>query len=124
MSAVDAQAFRQALVAERARVVAAIEYLHEENPGSLVDETGDLVSGSADNHPADIATETVDREIDYSLEGNAERVLGEIDAALQRIEKGTYGRCASCGRDIGRERLEARPWARLCITCQRREESA
>ncbi len=122
MSSIDVEHFRGLLTAERKRVVAAIEYLHEENPGSMEDETGELVSGSADNHMGDTATETFDRELDYTLEENSEHVLAEIDAALERIEDGTFGACRSCGRPIAPERLEAIPWATQCIDCKRREE--
>ena len=121
MTSVDVDRFKQALLEERERISEALEYLHEENPGSLEDETGEP-SASADEHLADTATETYDRELDYSLEENAEKVLSEIDAALQRIETGTYGVCRVCGREIAPERLEARPWATLCIDDQRREE--
>ena len=75
-----------------------------------------------DNHLADTATDTYDRELDYTLEENAEHVLGDIDAALKRIESGTYGTCTKCGHPIPQERLEARPWATLCIGCQRERE--
>jgi DnaK suppressor protein len=120
--AIDVDRFRTALLDERKRVIAAIEYLRTENPGSLEDETGELVSGSADNHMADTATETFDRELDYTLEENSEQVLTEIDAALGRIEAGRYGICERCGKTIPEERLEALPWATLCIDDQRREE--
>jgi RNA polymerase-binding transcription factor DksA len=43
--------------------------------------------------------------------------LGEIDAALARIEAGTYGRCTGCGADIPEERLELRPFASRCVAC-------
>ena len=122
MTQVDIDRFRTALLEERARVVAAIDFLHEENPGSLEDETGELVSGSADNHMGDTATATFDREMDYTLEDNAEALLARIDAALKRIDDATYGTCRVCGREIGEERLEARPWTDLCIDDQRREE--
>ena len=52
---------------------------------------------------------TIDREIDYSLEENEERVLAAIDAALARIAADTYGRCERCGQEIEEERLEALP---------------
>ena len=121
MTAVDVDRFRKLLLEERDRLQGALEYLHEENPGTLEDETGEPGAG-VDQHLADVATETVDREVDYSLEENAEQVLGEIDAALRRIDEGTYGICRVCGREIPPERLEARPWATLCIDDQRREE--
>jgi RNA polymerase-binding protein DksA len=113
---------KSALLEERERVTHTLEYLHEENPGSLEDETGDLVSSSVDNHLGDMATATFDRELDYTLEGNAEQVLAAIDAALTRMEAGTYGLCQSCGNPISPERLEAIPWTTRCIECKRREE--
>ena len=99
-------------------MVDAIEYLHKENPGSIEDETEDETTDNL----AETATATLDREIDYTLEENSENVLGEIDAALKRIEEGTYGTCISCGHQIPPERLEARPWATLCIGCKRERE--
>jgi DnaK suppressor protein len=122
MSAVDTAHFREVLQDKRRAVVEALEYLHKENPGSLEDETGELVSGSADQHMADTATETVDREIDYTLEESDGRLLTAIDEALARIEAGTYGVCVNCGAQIPPERLEAMPWATLCIECKRKEE--
>jgi len=118
----DTEHFRTLLLEERTRVLAAIDNLHRENPGSLEDETGELVVGGADNHLGDIATATYDRELEYGLEENSEHVLAEIDAALKRIEDGTYGTCNSCGKPIGEERLEALPWATLCIDDARRLE--
>jgi RNA polymerase-binding protein DksA len=111
---IDTEHFREKLIAEQQKVKNAIAYLHDENSRSLEDQIGELVSGSADNHPADTATETVDREIDYTLEENSSNVLREIDAALGRIEAGTYGTCQSCGKPVEPERLEYLPWATLC----------
>ena len=117
---IDTDHFRELLLAERQRVREAIDYLHKENPGSIQDETGDLVTGS-DNHLADVATETVDREIDYTLEENSTNVLREIDAALVRIENGTYGSCETCGKPIEPERLEHLPWSTQCAADARGE---
>jgi DnaK suppressor protein len=122
VSAVDTQHFRELLLDKRGAVVEALDYLHKENPGSLKDETGELVSGSADQHMADTGTETVDREIGYTLEETDGRLLTAIDAALARIDAGTYGTCVNCGAEIAPERLEAMPWAMLCIDCKRKEE--
>ena len=122
MSAVDTEHFRELLLEKRQAVVEALDYLHKENPGSLEDETGELVSGSADQHMADTATETVEREIGNTLEASDGRLLAAIDSALTRIEGGTYGTCVNCGAQIAPERLEAMPWATLCIDCKRKEE--
>ena len=116
---IDTEHFRTRLQEERKRVKEAIDYLHEENPGNVQDETQD---STADNHPADVATVTFDRELDYSLEENEERLLAAIDASLTRIDDGTYGVCGACGQPIGQERLEALPWTTRCIDCKRKEE--
>ena len=80
------RAVPHALLEERKRVRSAIEYLHEENPGSIEDET----RGQHRRQPSRRrrATATFDRELDYSLEENAEHVLEAIDAALERIDDG------------------------------------
>jgi DnaK suppressor protein len=114
--AVDVERFKELLEEERRRVVDAIEYLHKENPGSIEDETEDETT---DNHIAETATVTLDREIDYTLEENSEHVLAEIEGALKRIEAGTYGVCVNCGKPIAEERLAAIPWATYCIDCKR-----
>ena len=118
---IDSDRFRTLLQEERARVQHAISHLHDEHPGSLEDETDELAT-AADNHMGDLASATVNREIDYSLGANSEQHLGEIDAALKRLDDGTYGRCTKCGREISRDRLEAMPWASLCIDDARAQE--
>jgi RNA polymerase-binding protein DksA len=118
-TAIDTEHFKERLLDERARVQEALNYLHEQHPGSMEDETQEIPS---DNHPGDVATYTLDREIDYTLEENEERVLAAIDGALERIEKGTFGTCRGCGRQIALERLEALPYTTQCIDCKRREE--
>jgi len=117
--AVDTMRFRDLLQEERQKVLEAIEYLHAENPGSLKDETAE---STADNHLADTATVTLDREIDYTLEENSEHVLKAIDKALAKVEAGTFGICETCGQPIAEERLLAIPYATQCIDCKRREE--
>ncbi len=116
MTTIDTNRFRDVLLTERERVRKAIENLHDENPGSIEDETGDETQ---DQHLGDTATAMFDRSMDYTLEDNSEHVLASIDAALQRIEDGTFGTCTNCGKPIAAERLEARPWADLCIDCAR-----
>jgi RNA polymerase-binding protein DksA len=118
-TAIDTDLFRKRLLEERARVQEALDYLHDENPGSIQDETQD---STADNHPGDMATVTFDRELDYTLEENEGRLLQAIDSALKRIDDGTYDVCVNCGRPIAAERLEALPWTTQCIECKRKEE--
>ena len=118
-TAIDTEHFHQLLVEERERVHTALEHLHADGRGSLEEETDEIPS---DNHMAEMATATLDREIDDSLEESAEQVLAAIDAALARIEDGTFGACLRCGKPIAPERLEALPYATLCIDDKRLEE--
>ncbi len=67
-------------------------------------------------------TVTTDRERDLSLLENARALLDQVERALRRIEDGTYGSCANCGKNIEAARLKALPHASLCIACKRAEE--
>jgi DnaK suppressor protein len=73
-------------------------------------------------HMAESAANTFDREMELTLGENARHALRNIEQALEKLEKGTYGLCDSCGKQIDQGRLEAVPYAGLCIECQRREE--
>jgi RNA polymerase-binding protein DksA len=112
----DLERARDRLEGERERLRHALATVNHDR--SLMEETGDLAIGSGD-HLADSATETYLRELDGGLEENAEHLLEEIDAALGRIDEGTYGTCRVCGRQINEERLEAVPYATLCIDDKR-----
>jgi DnaK suppressor protein len=118
---IDLDRFRTALEAEQDRLRHALTVVNHE--GSLIEESGDLAVGSGD-HIADSATDTFMRELDEGLEENAEHILEEIEGALRRIDDGTYGTCVVCGRPIGEERLEAVPYATLCIDDRRARERA
>ena len=120
MSAIDMAGYRTQLEEEKARLLHAVGFLEADNPGSMSDELGELAEGGVDNHLGDMASELLDRELEEGLEDGAKGALVEIDAALQRIEAGTYGICEGCGKSIAAERLSALPWARLCIDDQRR----
>lgn len=78
----------------------------------LVDSAG-FVSDQADEADAMMDYERVRAET-----RNAATLLGEVDAALDRLDNGTYGKCAQCGRDINPRRLEVLPYATLCIDDQ------
>jgi RNA polymerase-binding transcription factor DksA len=81
-------------------------------------EVGDELSG-LDQHPADTADITLQREDDYAAKLVLEHEREQIRKALQRRQAGTYGICANCGRLIPKDRLNARPEAIYCIDCQR-----
>jgi RNA polymerase-binding protein DksA len=122
VTSIDAERFREALLDERRRVEHALATLRDEHRGSLDEEVEEI--GASDNHLAETATATLGREIDYTLGENSGQVLAAIESALKRIDEGTYGTCVSCGEQIRYERLEATPWASLCIDCKRKAEGA
>lgn len=117
----DRQRQRQALEAKRKSLEAAHREIREHALGmSIRDATG--VLSVIDNHPADLASTTFQREMELGFEGTVEDLLGKVEAALGRLDEGSYGMCTRCGRQIAEERLEAQPWSELCIDCQRSGE--
>ncbi len=80
-------------------------------------ETGSL---SYDSNFADTSQVTAERGEAEALAGELKEALVEVEAALDRLERGTYGQCEHCGQSITPPRLEAKPAARLCITCASR----
>jgi len=82
------------------------------------DESGDLVDVDYGEGFADAAAVTAERTEVLGLVDSLKRSLDAIDAALGRIEEGTYGTCARCGNDIGEARLEFRPESIYCIDCK------
>jgi len=110
---------RTELIELRERVLQAAHDIVEADS-----DDGELSSAAGDQHLADHATEMLDREVDESLEENAELLVREIDDALARIESGTYGVCLTCGQPIPEERLAAVPYAVQCVACRREEERA
>jgi DnaK suppressor protein len=83
----------------------------------------DLRSGQESNDSptediVDRANNAYSRELSFSISDAERALLLQVNEALERVEAGTYGECANCGEPILRARLEAVPWARLCVNCQ------
>jgi RNA polymerase-binding transcription factor len=108
---------RAELLDLRTRVLGAAQDIVE---GDVDD--GELSSAGGDQHIADHAGDLVDREVDESLGENADQIVREIDEALERLDDGSYGSCARCGRPIPEDRLDAVPYAILCVSCKQIEE--
>jgi DnaK suppressor protein len=70
----------------------------------------------------DVAVRSLQRDLVFELTDNERHLLDEVEAALRRIEKGTYGVCEANGERIAMPRLKAIPYARYCIKCQARFE--
>lgn len=75
------------------------------------------------NHMADDASEAFEQAKEMALHENAQRLLEQVEDALERFRQGTYGLCEQCGAEIDPARLEALPYATLCIRCQQRHDA-
>ena len=115
----DGDVLRERLLAERARLQREIDDLDE----GLSESLGESSEESPyDQHLAETAGVTLDREIDLSLEENLHTSIAQVDRALNKLTEGSYGLCDECGSPIGDGRLEAALFANLCIECKRLEE--
>ncbi len=72
---------------------------------------------------AELGSDNFDQDLTLSLVGSNKDALGQIDAAIERIEDGSYGRCEECGGNIPKARLEAIPYAAQCVRCASQQEN-
>lgn len=113
----QAAKYKRLLVELRDHLIDGVNFLANENlKRSSRDASGELSGYSL--HMADAGTDNFDREFALSLVSNEQEALYEIEEALKRLEEGTYGLCEMCEKAIRKERLEAVPFAKLCIQCQ------
>ncbi len=115
----DDKVLKERLLAERERVLNEISELDSDLSKSLRETSGE---SPYDQHMAEAAAATLDREIDLTLEENARANLVRIERALHKLQDGTYGSCDKCGKPIGDGRLAIAPYATLCVDCKRLEE--
>lgn len=111
---------RARIEAERDRVAALADDFRAEFGQAETDDGAEL--SDYDQHPADTATETFEREKDVSILEQLEEELAELQAALERIDNGTYGVDEVTGQPIAPERLEARPTARTNVDTEGQRE--
>ncbi|HUK71534.1 MAG TPA: TraR/DksA C4-type zinc finger protein [Streptosporangiaceae bacterium] len=106
------------------RLETEIAELHEEISKAESDIAARLTDsvGDAGDDQADAGAKTYQREHDLALTHNARELLAQNERALARMAESTYGICESCGRPIGKARLQAFPRATLCVQCKQREE--
>lgn len=77
---------------------------------------------SMPNHMAELASDNFDQELTLNLMGNWKKALNQIEAAIEQIEDGSYGRCETCGIQIPKARLEAIPYTTQCVRCASERE--
>lgn len=101
---------KQKLEADHVQITEELEHLRE------------LMQAEVDVEPDEGDAEIFEREKNAALIAVLERKLGDIESALRSIEKGQYGTCERCGKQIELERLEVKPDATLCLSCQQEVE--
>ncbi len=107
MGSTDTDAARTALLAERARLAAEV--------GEAIVAPGQMTYGSQ----AAAASQVFEQQRDLALRDRSAAQLALVEAALARLDDGSFGVCVRCGKPIAPARLEALPWAATCIDCQR-----
>jgi DnaK suppressor protein len=112
----DLQEFEAALLERRRILMGDFRALEEA-------ETRDTSSlSSLSTHLADMGTDSAESDVSLGRRASASSEIQDIDDALDRIRDGTFGLCESCEKPILKARLEAIPYARLCLTCKQEEE--
>lgn len=122
LSRAELEEFRARLEANETRLMDELAGIEIRTSSAQEAETATELSG-AEDHPADLASETYEREKDVAMGESLESALSRVRAALDKLQTGTYGICDACGEEIPLERLRMLPFATLCIKDQRRMES-
>ena len=116
----DLKHFEDRLLEERKKLLGQLGYLERTLNQTQRDSAGDLSAYSF--HMADMGTDAMEREKTFLFASAEGRLLYNVDQALRRLYRSEYGVCQSCGKEIGKARLDAIPHASLCVACQEKQE--
>ncbi|HET7498631.1 MAG TPA: TraR/DksA C4-type zinc finger protein [Candidatus Binatia bacterium] len=116
----DLKHFEDRLLEERKKLLGQLGYLERTLNQTQRDSAGDLSAYSF--HMADMGTDAMEREKTFLFASAEGRLLYNVDEALRRLYRNEYGICQSCGKEIGKARLDAIPQASLCVACQEKQE--
>ncbi|MFO8082586.1 MAG: TraR/DksA C4-type zinc finger protein [Armatimonadota bacterium] len=113
----DIEKYEEILTEERDRLATDLKRIEDRAAGR--DRLHSVQAGQDFDEPGgDAATETVERAQSMAVGASLREQLEEVNAALEKIEEGTYGICDSCGKQITKKRLGVLPWATLCKECR------
>ncbi len=110
--------------AELKEIKKHLEELKEDATARLKDKKNMDMPEAEVGDPIDDASKSLDKEILFELSGNAHNTIGQIEAALRKIDKGIYGFCEYCRQPIPKKRIKAMPFARYCVNCQHSTEKS
>ncbi len=116
MKATKVDKLREALQQRRAEIESEVERMAAELRAIGIDQEEER--GGLGNHLADDGSNVMEAERLTTISGDFTEIVSQIDAALERMDNGTYGTCQRCGKPVNRERLEAFPYVAYCIDCQ------
>jgi RNA polymerase-binding transcription factor DksA len=116
MPAVKQESLRRQLEALRERLRPEVSSMTEQTLAPAGGQASNELS-NAPFHLGDAGTEEYLHDLNAALLENQEYLTNEVQAALKRLDEGTFGKCENCGRDIAAARLEAIPYTRYCIKC-------
>ncbi|MBX3413695.1 MAG: TraR/DksA C4-type zinc finger protein [Pirellulales bacterium] len=121
MKKADLKEYKERLVTLRARLRGDVSQMADAAlKKNRMEATGE--TSSMPIHMADIGTDNYEQEFTLSLMETEEDTLAAIEAALERVEDGTYGTCEECGATVPKLRLNAIPYTPFCIKCAQQME--
>jgi len=121
MDKMQIELLKKQLLDQKRDIEGTIESMKKHKIGEQDNDEPDELS-NYDSHPAELGSELFQTELNNAMKVHEEHILKDIHDALGRVYDGTYGKCAFCGKQIGKERLEALPYSRLCIDCENSKE--
>jgi DnaK suppressor protein len=111
----DVKTYKDALLRKRDEIIGS---------GGVKPLQASMENNTRQGDMADQASGNNEVHIQLKLKQTDAKILRNIEEALVRIDKGTYGICRDCGERIAEARLNAIPWARLCIKCKEKEKQS
>lgn len=117
----ELKSYKDRLLVLRARLRGDVNQLAD----AALKKNGSEASGNLSSmpiHMADIGSDNFEQEFNLSLMESEESVLAQIEQALERVEEGSYGVCEECGVKIPKARLNAIPYAAMCVKCAQKLE--
>jgi len=123
MNRAELKLYKDRLLALRARMTGDVNQLRENSLRKNRSEANGNLSNMP-IHMADIGSDNYEQEFSLSLMENEGAALEKIQVSLDRIEEGTYGACEECGARIPKTRLNAIPYATLCVKCASQQEGS
>ena len=115
LTAKEIEHYHQQLLTLRRELLGDMDQIRSKTLGNNAGSSGELSSMPV--HMADVGTDNYEQEFTLDLIDSERKILSEIDLALSKVANGTYGICEIAGENIGKARLDAKPYARYCIDC-------